>query len=186
MGNGWWGRVAGLWHGQIGWLFSGFWSRPELERFVPDLLRDRWLVWVDRLYLPIALVGIFVPGAIGWWIEGSWFGGLLGLIWGGLVRVFLTHHITWSINSVCHVFGTRPFRSGDCSTNNWLCAWLGFGEGWHNNHHAFPTSARHGLAWWQFDVGWWVIRAMQGTGLAWNVKLPAAHAVAAKRARRKP
>jgi stearoyl-CoA desaturase (delta-9 desaturase) len=124
-----------------------------------------------------------VPFALGYLIDGSLFGGFLGFLWGGLVRIFLTHHVTWSINSVCHVFGRRPYASGDYSTNNFICALLGFGEGWHNNHHAFPTSARHGLAWWQIDVSWMVICVMRVLGLAWNVKLPTARALEAKRVR---
>ena len=106
----------------------------------------------------------------------TWWGAWLGLIWGGLVRIFITHHITWSINSVCHVFGRRQYDVADRSTNNLLCGLLGMGEGWHNNHHAFPTSARHGLDWWQIDASWLVIKAMQLVGLAWNVRLPSQRA----------
>jgi stearoyl-CoA desaturase (Delta-9 desaturase) len=97
---------------------------------------------------------------------------VLGFIWGGLVRVMVNHHITWSVNSVCHLWGTRPYRSGDESRNNAIVGVLALGEGWHNNHHAFPTSARHGLRWWQFDASYWIIRALAGVGLAWNVRLP--------------
>jgi stearoyl-CoA desaturase (delta-9 desaturase) len=105
----------------------------------------------------------------------------LGLLWGGLVRIFVTHHITWSINSICHVFGTQEYATGDESRNNLVCGLLGLGEGWHNSHHAFPTSARHGLAWWQLDASWLVIRSMELLGLAWNVRLPGERAMAEKR-----
>ena len=108
-------------------------------------------------------------------------GFFLGLLWGGLVRIFLTHHATWSINSVCHTFGSREFRSNDHSRNNFVCAMLTFGEGWHNNHHAFPTSARHGLRWWQIDGSWITIRLMEKLGLAWNLRLPSKEALEAKR-----
>jgi stearoyl-CoA desaturase (delta-9 desaturase) len=100
------------------------------------------------------------------------------------VRIFITHHITWSINSICHVFGRQHFDVADDSRNNWLCGLFGLGEGWHNNHHAFPTSARHGLLWWQLDASWLVIRAMEALGIAWNVKLPSERAMLARRLRR--
>ena len=105
---------------------------------------------------------------------------MFGLLWGGLVRIFLTHHVTWSINSVCHLWGGRPYPGHDHSRNNVLFGVVGMGEGWHNNHHAFPTSARHGLRWWQLDVSYYVIRALALLGLAWNVKVPAHQAPAAQ------
>jgi stearoyl-CoA desaturase (delta-9 desaturase) len=181
--HGLWGTVTGFVHSHVGWLFSGLWTKPDLERYVPDLLKDRLLVIVDKCYFGFVAASLLVPFALGYLIDGSLFGGFLGFLWGGLVRIFLTHHVTWSINSVCHVFGRRPYASGDYSTNNFICALLGFGEGWHNNHHAFPTSARHGLAWWQIDVSWMVICVMRVLGLAWNVKLPTARALEAKRVR---
>jgi stearoyl-CoA desaturase (delta-9 desaturase) len=99
-------------------------------------------------------------------------------VWGGLVRIFLVHHVTWSVNSVCHLWGGRPYRGADESRNNFLFGVLALGEGWHNNHHAFPTSARHGLRWWQIDVSYWIIRALAWLRLAWDVKLPTQHALA--------
>ena len=104
----------------------------------------------------------------------------------GLARVFLVHHVTWSINSVCHLWGTRPFDSGDESRNNAVFGVLAMGEGWHNNHHAFPTSARHGLRWWQIDFSYWLIRAMSWVGLASGIKVPSADRIAAKRAVARP
>ena len=101
---------------------------------------------------------------------------MTGFIWGGLVRIFLVHHVTWSVNSACHLWGLRPYKTSDESRNNFLFGALAFGEGWHNTHHAFPTSARHGLRWWQIDVSYWVIRSMNVLGLAWNLKLPTAEA----------
>ena len=108
---------------------------------------------------------------------------LLGFLWGGLVRVLLVHHLTWSVNSVCHLWGSRPFNSRDESRNNPIVGFLGFGEGWHNNHHAFPTSARHGLFWWQLDVSYMVIRGLKALGLARNVRVPDRERIQAKRRR---
>ncbi|MCA9174882.1 MAG: acyl-CoA desaturase [Planctomycetales bacterium] len=179
--GGVWSIMKGFLHAHIGWLFTGFWSTPELRRYVPDLCNDRMLKLVDRFYYAWVAASLLAPALLGALIEQSWKGFFLGLLWGGLVRVFLTHHATWSINSVCHTFGTREYRSGDHSRNNFVCAMLTFGEGWHNNHHAFPTSARHGLRWWQIDGSWMVIRLMERLGLAWNIRLPAESALEAKR-----
>jgi stearoyl-CoA desaturase (delta-9 desaturase) len=178
-GSGFWGMLKGLWHGQIGWLFTGYWSSPNLEKWIPDLLKDRLLVRLDQNYGWFVLLSLALPVGVGFLIDG-WFGALLGFIWGGLVRLFLTHHVTWSINSVCHVFGSRDFRSSDHSTNNLICGILAWGEGWHNNHHAFPTSARHGLKWWQFDFSWIVIRTMKLMGLAWDIKVPSPQSLASR------
>lgn len=180
-GGGWNSTLRGLWNAQVGWLFAGYWSDPQLRRYVPDLLAEPSLVWVDRYYYLFVLISLAIPTAIAGLVGGGVNAALMGLLWGGLVRVFLTHHITWSINSICHVYGSRMFRTADGSTNNALCGILGLGEGWHNNHHAFPTSARHGLAWWQFDASWLVIRLMQACRLAWDVKLPSPKAIAARR-----
>ena len=180
-GDGILGMLRGLWFAQAGWLFTGYWSSPDLARYVPDLLADPALIVVDRLYFLWVLVSLAAPMLIGGLATWSWRGALLGLVWGGLVRIFITHHITWSINSICHVFGRREYQAHDHSRNNWLCGLLGLGEGWHNNHHAFPTSARHGLSWWQFDASWLIIRGMQAIGLAWNVRLPTPSAISAKR-----
>jgi stearoyl-CoA desaturase (delta-9 desaturase) len=180
-GAGFWNSLRGLWYGHAGWLFTGYWSAPDKQRYVPDLLTDPALVAVDRLYYLWVLVSLTLPAAIGGLGTWSWRGALLGLIWGGLVRIFVTHHITWSINSICHVFGRQDYNTHDDSRNNVICGLLGLGEGWHNNHHAFPTSARHGLAWWQFDLSWLIIRGMELVGLAWNVRLPTARAQAEKR-----
>jgi len=178
-GDGFLGMLKGLWHGQVGWLFSGYWSEPNYDKWIPDLLKDRMLVKMNEKYGLLVLLSLAIPTLIGFLIDG-WFGAVLGFVWGGLVRVFLTHHITWSINSICHVFGKRDYKSSDHSTNNLVCGILAWGEGWHNNHHAFPSSARHGLKWWQFDFSWIVIKAMEKCGLAWNIKTPSEHALASK------
>jgi stearoyl-CoA desaturase (delta-9 desaturase) len=179
-GDGVWNSLRGLWYGHTGWLFTGYWSSPDLKRYVPDLLADPALVAVDRLYYLWVLTSLALPAAIGGLVTWTWQGALLGLVWGGLVRICITHHITWSINSICHVFGSRNYATGDESRDNLVCGLLGLGEGWHNSHHAFPTSARHGLAWWQVDASWLVIRGLELVGLAWNVRLPSERALAEK------
>ena len=111
----------------------------------------------------------------------SWTGVMLGFLWGGLVRVLLVHHITWSVNSICHLWGTRPFESRDQSRNNAIVGILAMGEGWHNNHHAFPTSARHGLRWWELDASYWLIRSLKAVGLASDIRKPDPLRIAAKK-----
>jgi stearoyl-CoA desaturase (delta-9 desaturase) len=125
-------------------------------------------------------VGLLLPAALGGLLTLTWAGVLLGLLWGGLARIFLVHHVTWSVNSVCHLWGQQPYPDRDQSRNNVVFGVLALGEGWHNNHHAFPTSARHGLKWWQFDVSYGLIRALALLGLAWNVKVPGKRALAAQ------
>jgi stearoyl-CoA desaturase (delta-9 desaturase) len=178
-GEGLWGLIAGFYHAHVGWIFD---TEPaDLSRYVGDLVRDRWLRIISGTWFVWALAGLVVPAVLGGLISHSWLGVLLGFLWGGLVRVFFVHHVTWSVNSVCHLWGSRPFNSHDLSRNNAIFGILAFGEGWHNNHHAFPTSARHGLRWWQIDFSYWVIWTMSKTGLAWKVRIPAAPAMDAKR-----
>src|SRR6185503_17534358 len=112
---------------------------------------------------------------------GTIAGALFGLLWGGLVRILLVHHVTWCINSVCHLWGSRPFQTHDESRDNPIFGVLAMGEGWHNTHHAFPTSARHGLAWWKLDINYLVIRAMELLHLARNVRLPTAERISRHR-----
>ena len=150
--------LVSLWHAHIGWMFSDTTADPET--YGSWLRKDPVVVWVDRTWWIWGLVGMIIPFAIGGWS---------GLLWGGLVRMCLGHHITWSVNSVCHTFGRRPYRTKDASRNNWLVGLLAFGEGWHNNHHAFPRSAFHGMEWWQFDLSAWLIRALERAKLVWNV-----------------
>jgi stearoyl-CoA desaturase (delta-9 desaturase) len=134
------------------------------------LLADPRIVTIDRLFLLWAVIGLLIPGVIAGVVTHTWTGAFLGFLWGGLVRVFMVHHITWSVNSICHFWGSRDHETGDESRNNALMGILGLGEGWHNNHHAFPTSARHGLEWWQIDPIWLVICLMGKLGLVTSVK----------------
>jgi stearoyl-CoA desaturase (delta-9 desaturase) len=175
-GNGVWGVVRGLWHAHLGWMFAA--KPPDLQRYVKDLRHSKLLRVVSALFPLWVVVGLLIPTAVGWLLIGTPSGAWTGFVWGGLVRILFVHHVTWSINSVCHVWGRQPFSSHDESRDNALFGVFGLGEGWHNTHHAFPTSARHGLRWWQIDVSYWVIRGLELIGLAWNVKLPSRAAIA--------
>ncbi|MCI0639557.1 MAG: acyl-CoA desaturase [Gemmataceae bacterium] len=170
-GKGLLGLLRGMWHAHVGWFFKA--DPPDMGRYIKDLRECRLLRWVSALFPMWVAIGLLIPAAIGGLVTGTWMGALLGLIWGGLARIFLVHHVTWSVNSICHLWGGRPFQSDDHSRNNFLFGVLALGEGWHNNHHAFPTSARHGLRWWQVDISYWVIRALALCGLAWKVRVPA-------------
>jgi stearoyl-CoA desaturase (delta-9 desaturase) len=167
-GGGWRGTLRGLFHAHLGWLFIHT-QRGSKQRFAPDLIKDRVVRMVDRTFLVWAVVGLAVPFAVGYVIGGTLVAGLTALLWGGAVRVFLVHHVTYSINSLCHVFGRRRFATGDESRNVFWLALPTMGEAWHNNHHAFPTSAAHGLRRWELDPSAAVIRALEALGLVWDV-----------------
>ena len=169
-GDGVTGTVRGFVHAHVGWMFSNL-GMEQGRLYGRDLYEDRMVRLIDRLYLLWVVATLGIPFAIGYAI-GGWAGGIEGLLWGGLVRIFLYQHATFSVNSICHMFGRRQYRSRDESRNNWVVALLVFGEGWHNNHHAFPASARHGLHRFQVDVSWWVIRGLEKLRLVSNVRLP--------------
>ena len=177
-GGGVRGVLRGLWHAHTGWLMTHVQS--DRARWTPDLEEDKVYRFVDRTFLFWLGLSLVIPGVIGWAVAGNWVGGMMGFIWGGAIRILLVHHITWSVNSICHVWGSRPFRSKDESRNNPIVGVLAFGEGWHNNHHAFPASARHGLKWWQFDSSWIIIKTLEKVGLVWDVRVPTAERLAAK------
>jgi len=179
-GGGLWGTIAGWWHAHIGWMFRT--DLSNLTEYVRDFRSDRMVQFVHRHFGAWVALGLLIPTVLGGVISGTWTGALLGFLWGGLVRIFFGHHATFSINSICHMWGGRPFRAHDNSRNNFLCGVLALGEGWHNNHHAFPTSARHGLAWWQIDLSYVFIRTLAWTRLAWRVRVPGREAMDAKRA----
>jgi stearoyl-CoA desaturase (Delta-9 desaturase) len=167
-GDGLAGMMRGLWHAHVGWLFDHPTAKGA-EKYAPDLVEDRGMRILHRLFVPLVIAGLVIPFLLGWGLTGELIGGLTAIFWAGLVRVFLVHHVTFSINSICHFFGRRRFRTNDRSTNVFWLAIPTFGESWHHNHHAFPRSALHGLRWWEIDLGGLVIRAMQRVGLAWNV-----------------
>jgi stearoyl-CoA desaturase (delta-9 desaturase) len=178
--EGWRGVVRGMWHAHTGWLFEDG-ERAPARRYARDLLADPVIRFVDRWFPGWVALGFVLPFAAGWALSGGELAaGLTALLWGGLVRVFLLHHATWSVNSVCHMYGSRPFATGDESRNNWAVALVTLGEGWHHNHHAFPTSARHGLRLRQVDLSYALIRALEALGLARNVRRPAPSELARK------
>jgi stearoyl-CoA desaturase (delta-9 desaturase) len=167
-GDGVIGALRGLWYAHMGWLFDAH-GRAEAERYARDLVEDRGMRFLGRNFLGVALLGLLIPAGLGYLLDGTLKGALTGLLWGGLVRIFMLHHVTWSINSVCHFFGRRRFQIEDQSTNVFWLALPSFGESWHHNHHAFPRSAVHGLKWWEIDTTATVIRTMKRLRLAWNV-----------------
>ena len=172
--------LRGLWHSHIGWMMTD--KVTNCTMFARDILRDPTLSLIHRLYIPIVLLGLLLPAVIGGVLSGTWTGALGGFLWGGLVRMFLVHHSTWSNASFSHVYGGRPFATADLSANNFWCAVPTFGASWQNNHHMFPTSAFLGLAWWQIDIGAFFIRALAAFGVVWNViPAPSTEAMAAKR-----
>ncbi len=178
-GNDLLGVIRGLWHAHMGWLFDSHAFQMtrgrhsgDFARYTKDLISERWCRVVSATFPLWVLLGLLIPAALGGLLTMSWMGVFLGFLWGGLVRIFLLHHVTWSINSVCHLWGTRPFRSHDHSRNNAILGILALGEGWHNSHHAFPASARHGLRWWELDISYLVILAMAAVGLASDVRVP--------------
>jgi stearoyl-CoA desaturase (delta-9 desaturase) len=164
------GALRGLWHAHVGWLWTTQ-GEADKRKYAPELVEDRFMRTLHRHYHVVVLATLALPSMLGFALTGTWRGALTGLLWGGFVRVAAVHHITWSINSVCHFFGRRRFALEDHSTN---VAWLALpslGEAWHHNHHAFARSAFHGLNRWEaaLDPTGWVIRAMRRLGLAWNV-----------------
>jgi stearoyl-CoA desaturase (delta-9 desaturase) len=167
-GPGWSGALRGLGHAHVGWMFRGK-DMANPRRYAKDLLADRDLRLISRAFPLWVLAGLALPFGLGVALTGSLLGGLTGLLWGGAVRIFLLHHATFSINSLCHFFGRRAFATGDESRNLGWLAPLTFGEAWHNNHHAFPTSARHGLGRHQPDPGAWLINALERCRLARKV-----------------
>ncbi len=150
--------LNGFFHAHLGWLFTGTVADPQT--YGKWMLKDPMVMFVSNTWYVWVALGYVIAYLLGGWT---------GLLWGGLVRTFLLNHVTWSVNSVCHTFGNRMFETPDVSTNNWAVGLLALGEGWHNNHHAFPRSAFHGMRWWQFDMSSYIIWTMEKLGLAWNV-----------------
>lgn len=168
--------LEGFWTAHMGWLFrdrmikTGIWAKPYVN--------DRTAQFIDKTFVLWAGLSFVLPGLLAMALGGSFW---LGVLWGGAVRLFLVHHITWSVNSVCHTFGRREFHSHDESRNEWVVGLLGLGEGWHNNHHAFPSSAIFGLERWQVDPGAWLLRGLEKLGWVWDVQVPTNAMLAAKR-----
>jgi stearoyl-CoA desaturase (delta-9 desaturase) len=168
-GSGLRGMIKGLWHAHVGWLFSTH-GQASSRRYARDLVEDPVMRRINRAFPWLALTSLALPTLLGFVISGgSALAALTAYVWAGLVRVFFVHHITWSINSICHFFGRRRFDTHDQSTNVFWLALPSLGEAWHHNHHAFPRSAFHGLRWYELDPSGWIIAGMARTGLAWEV-----------------
>lgn len=172
-------KMKGLLHAHMGWLLD----HPNINYsyYARDLQRDPLVRRIDRLYYHWILLGLLIPAASGWMITGTALGALQGFLWGGLVRLFVALHVTWSINSICHVFGNRPYATTDGSVNNWWLSIPTAGESWHNNHHAFPYSAMLGLRPTEVDLGGWAIRILEACRLVSDVKVPSQAAIENKR-----
>lgn len=177
-GEGVAGVVRGLWHAHVGWLVSP--ERTDIDRWAPDMVKDPDLVKIHKNFPLITLATFLLPGLLGLAITRSIWGGITAFLWGSLARIFFLHHVTWSINSVCHFYGKRPFKSRDFSTNNWMLSILSFGESWHNNHHAFPSSAIHGIGRGQIDLSASMIKLFQSLRWARSVKVVSPKQLAAK------
>jgi stearoyl-CoA desaturase (delta-9 desaturase) len=162
--------AKGLLYAHVGWLFSREVSNKA--RFAPDLLADRDIQRVDRLFVPLMALSLFTPALVGGLVTGSWIGAVTAFFWASLVRIALLHHVTWSVNSICHVVGERPFMSRDRATNFWPLAILSFGESWHNSHHADPTAARHGVLPRQLDPSARLIWLFEKLSWATDVRWP--------------
>lgn len=171
--------LKGMFHAHLGWLFER--RKTSQERYAPDLLKDSALVGIGRTFVVWAALSVLLPAVIGGLVTQSWLGAWTAFFWAGLVRIGLLHHVTWSINSVCHVVGNRPFAARDRATNFWPLAILSAGESWHNLHHADPTCARHGVLRGQIDISARVIWAFEKLGWARDVKWPDPVRLAAKR-----
>ena len=162
------GTLGGLWHAHVGWIFTP--ERTPEERYARDLLEDPLISFIDRTFIVWVLLGLALPFGAGYAIGGTLDAALIAMLWGGPVRVFLVHHATFAVNSLCHFAGRRRFATGDESRNLVWLAPITFGEAWHNNHHAFPNSAFHGLRRWELDLGGLAIRGLERVGLVRNVK----------------
>lgn len=169
-GRGVRGRVRGFIHSHYMWMLKH--QYPNVAHYAPDLLRDKWLVWASRHYGYWVLLGLFIPAAIGAAVSGSWWGALTGFLWGGAVRMFVVEQSMSALNSFLHLVGTQPFKLDENSRNNVLLGALVWGEGWHNNHHAFPNSASFALKRYAVDLGYWFIALLSALGLAWEVRVP--------------
>jgi stearoyl-CoA desaturase (delta-9 desaturase) len=162
--------ARGFWHAHMGWLFGT--DKTNADRFAPDLLADKDIRVVSRMFIPLTVITLALPAVLGGLLTMSWWGAVTALFWAGLVRISFLHHVTWSVNSICHMIGERPFASRDRAANFWPLAILSMGESWHNSHHADPTCARHGVLRGQLDISARVIWIFERLGWAWSVRWP--------------
>ena len=171
------GLLRGIWHAYAGWwLRANGYNYPQGYNYpraaVRDLARRPDFAWIDHHWYHLYLIGLIIPALIGFAIGGTGYDALIGLLWGGMLRQFLGLQAAWAVNSFGHMWGDRPYATADDSRNSFVLGLIALGDGWHNNHHAFPSSARHGFYWWQPDLTWNVIWLMERMDLAWNVKRP--------------
>lgn len=162
------GVLSGLWHAHTGWLMTSQ-GRADWKKYAPDLYEDRGMRMISRQFPLLVLISLALPTLAGYLVSGTPAGALTALLWGGFVRIFFVHHVTWSVNSICHFLGSRRFDTDDRSTNVFWLALPSLGESWHHNHHAFPRSAVHGLKRWEPDPSALIIVAMEKLGLARKV-----------------
>ena len=172
------GKWEGLWHSYIGWTIDH--ELPNPLYYASDILRDKAISKISNLYFLWMAIGLILPALIGGILTTSWLGAFNSFLWGGLVRIFLTQNLVWSITSIAHIIGNRPLASGDQSTNNIWIAIPTLGDSWHNNHHVFPNAAIVGWQWWQIDIAGWIIRGLEKVGWAWDVKVPTKAMITAK------
>ena len=172
-GNKVYGMLEGLWHAHIGWMYT---ENSNDWTYSRDLMGERALFWVHRTYLYWVALAFLLPAVICGLLTMSWQGAALGFLWGGLVRCFVVNQSSWCVGSICHYFGSKRFETHDHSVNNYVVAFFTFGEGLQNNHHAFPSSARHGMSWWEPDFSGTLIHLLKAVGLAWNVYHPSEEA----------
>ena len=170
--------LKGMWHSHMGWMINP--RTKQSMRYVGDLRKDKLVRRMSKLFPLWVLISLALPALLGGLMTLTWMGAFLGFLWGGLVRICFVHHVTWSINSVCHIWGAQPFSTNDHSRNNLIMGVFALGEGWHNNHHAFQSSARHGLRWWQLDMSYIIIWFMSKVGLVYDVRVPTKERIEAK------
>ncbi len=172
------GRIRGFLHAHVSWMVKH--EYPNVAHYAPDLIEDRAIVRVSRNYQTLAVVGVLIPAVVGGLATWSLAGALSGLLWGGLVRMFVVAQSISALNSFSHTVGSRPYRTRDNSRNSYLLGLFVWGEGWHHNHHAFPTSASFGLMWYRVDLSYWLILSLRAVGLAWDVKVPTREQIASR------
>jgi len=175
-GSGLINSLRGLLHSHFVWMARH--SYPNVARYVPDLLRDGMLSTINRYYYHWIALGLIIPTLLGGLYHQSLKGALSGLVWGGIIRIFVVEHIIWAVNSLGHAVGSRPYNTRENSRNLGLLAIVTLGECWHNNHHRFTTSPNFGLRWYKLDPGYWFIKSMELCGLAWDLKVPGSHDIA--------
>ncbi len=169
-GSGFTNLFKGYLHSHMGWMLKDEHVNPL--RHAIDLARDPVTIHLTKYYFRYIALGILLPGIAMLAVEPNWIGFLRGIFWGGILRILVVHHVTWSVNSICHLFGSRDFNTKDESRNNLLFGVIGLGEGWHNNHHAFPTSARHGLLKYQLDISYLFLLMLRKVGIVSDLVLP--------------